>query len=277
MADTVNNLTISFLDAAFDGVAASEITNAVKPNLFVKYFGDYELVYEDLPDPVCGTGGWAPFQNAYYENYFGIWHDGTDMRLETYGKDVIGEVIAAKSYVTPLEQDTEINQESAWVASGEWPNESYLTSATYSQWLGQDKYAGIKLVLGEAVMYGWIHLGVSADGTEITVYEWAFNSKPGETIKAGQKDNTGINTQTIYQMAVYPNPCKNNLTLFAEGLSGNTTLKVMDLLGKTCINQSVDFDTMNQSVLDMTDFPAGIYILQLTNQQRTITQKVIKE
>jgi hypothetical protein len=199
------------------------------------------------------------------------------MRLETYGKDVIGEVIAAKSYVTPLEQDTEINQESAWVASGEWPNESYLTSATYSQWLGQDKYAGIKLVLGEAVMYGWIHLGVSADGTEIIVYEWAFNSKPGETIKAGQKDNTGINTQTIYQMAVYPNPCKNNLTLFAEGLSGNTTLKVMDLLGKTCINQSVDFDTMNQSVLDMTDFPAGIYILQLTNQQRTITQKVIKE
>jgi len=61
VADTVNNLTITFLDAAFDGIPAAEVINSSKSNLFVKYFGDYNFVFEDLPDPVCGSGGWVPF------------------------------------------------------------------------------------------------------------------------------------------------------------------------------------------------------------------------
>lgn len=276
-ADTVNNLTVNFLDAAFDGVPAGEVTNASNPHLFVKYFGEYALYYEDLPDPVCETGGWVPFENSYFENYFGIWHDGTDMRLETYGKDVIGEEIAAKSYVTPLDVDAPINEESAWVASGMWPNESYLTSATYTNWLGQDKYAGLKLVLGDAVMYGWVHLGVSADGMAITAYEWAFNSKPGEQIKAGQKDDTGIfDGANTLSLSVYPNPCADmlNITLGDQISHGQVT--VTDLLGQTVVDAvevSADQEILQ---LDVSKLPAGIYIVNLSSEETHYVQKIVK-
>ncbi len=277
LADTVNNLTVTFLDAAFDGVPASEITNANNPQLFVKYFGEYALYYEDLPDPVCEVSGWVPIENPYFENYFGIWHDGTDMRLETYGKDVIGEVSGTKSFVTPLDVDTPINEQSAWVASGAWPNESYLTSISYTNWLGQDKYAGLQLVLGDAVMYGWVHLGVSADGTAITVYEWAFNSKPGEQIKAGQKDNTGIFEGTdALSLSVYPNPCADMLNIrIGEQMTGGKVM-VTDLLGQTVVDATNIPSDQKTMQLDISQLPAGIYIVDLSSNETHYVQKIIK-
>lgn len=277
VSDTVNNLTVNFLDEAFDGVPAADVINASKADLFVKYFGEYEIVYEDLPDPVCGTGGWVPFQSAYYENYFGIWHDGTDMRLETYGKDVVGEMIGDMSYVTPLDTDTPINGESAWVPSAVWPNEAYLTSATYTNWMGQDKYAGIKLVLGEAEMYGWVHLGVSGDGTEITVFDWAFNTNPNTQIKAGQQDNTAVVSNPAEQFRVYPNPCAGYLEIFTEEQAGTMSIELMDLLGKVHQKQIVNLSGQQKINLDMSTHSAGIYIVRVSCGEIVYTRKIIKQ
>lgn len=277
LADTVNNLTVTFMDAAFDGTPTAEITNASNPYLFVKYFGEYGLYYEDMPDPVCETGGWVPIENSYFENFFGIWNDGTDMRLETYGKDVIGEVTGANSYVTPLDIDTPINEESAWVASGEWPDESYLTYVSYSNWLGQDKYAGLKLVLGDAVMYGWVHLGVSADGSAVTVYEWAFNSKPGEQILAGQKDDTGIfDDANTSSLPVYPNPCADILNIRVNKQMNGAKVMVSDLLGQTVIDAVTIPANQEMLHLNVSKLPAGIYIVDFSNSQTHYVQKIIK-
>ena len=277
VADTVNNLTINFLDAAFDGIAASEIDNANKTDIFVKFFGEYGIIYEDLPDMVCETGGWVPFESAYFENYFGIWHDGTDFRLETYGKDVIGVVTGANSFVTPLDFDVMVNAESDWVASGAWPNESYLTTMTYNNWYGVEKYAGLKLTLGDAVMYGWVRLGVSADGLAVTVFDWAFNTKPDENIKTGQVDATGITASAVKSLKAYPNPCANQLLISTGDMSGIISMTLMDVLGNVYLTKDITVNPSGQIEVDMSALPSGLFIVNMKCGTGNFISRVIKK
>lgn len=277
VADTVNNMTINFTDAAFDGIAAGEIDNSNKADIFVKFFGEYEIIYEDLPDMVCESGGWVPFESAYFENFFGIWHDGTDFRLETYGKDVIGVITGANSFVTPLDLDVTINAESDWVASGAWPNESYLTMMTYDNWYGVEKYAGLKLILGDAVMYGWVRLGVSEDGSTITVYDWAFNTKPDEDIRTGQLDNTGISTSSVKSLKAYPNPCENHLLISTGEMSGNVSMTLMDILGNVYLSKDLNVNPSGQVEIDMSSMPSGFYIVNMKCGTGTYISRIIKE
>jgi hypothetical protein len=277
VSDTVNNLTIHFLDLAFDGVPVTDITNSTNDELFVKYFGLPELIYEDLADEVCGFGGWVPFQSDYFENYFGIWHDGTDMRLETYGKDVVGTEVSGKSYVSPLNFNDVVGDESTWVTSGEWPNESYLTYSSYTDWHGQDKYAGIKLTFGEAIMYGWVRLEVSSDGSEVTPTEWAFNSTLNGDIHAGQIDNTGTVSFLRKPLYVYPNPCNNELIISLQEFSDEADLRVIDQMGRIVKTQHIKLNGKDNIKLDVSGLTTGILLIQLKIGDAYYTQKVIKE
>jgi hypothetical protein len=276
-SDTVNNLTVNFLDAAFNGTPASEITKASNPELFVKFFNPYQIVYEDLTDVVCGSGGWAPFESAYFENWFGIWHDGTDMRLETYGQDVIGNIVSGKSYVTPLDFDTPIDSLSDWVTTGAWPNEPYINSASYTVWNGKNKYAGIKLLVDGAELYGWANIEVSADGKTVTVHEWAFNSKPKGSIKAGEKLITSVSDATKNTIGVYPNPFNDYFQVIpGKSMNADATVQIVDLCGKVVYNEKISIKGQTEFTVQPKSLKRGVYFLTVLSQGELYTQKIIR-
>ncbi|MBO7623802.1 MAG: T9SS type A sorting domain-containing protein, partial [Bacteroidales bacterium] len=60
-------------------------------------------------------------------------------------------------------------------------------------------------------------------------------------------------------------------TLFVKTNAPVQKLEMMDLLGKTMmVEESVES-------VDMSQFRAGIYLIRITTDQGTVTQKVIKQ
>lgn len=278
-ADSRYDLTINFLDAAFAGAQASAVIDAAKNDLTVKFFDPYKIVYEDPDDLVCGVNGWAPFANYYYGNEFGLWHDGTDMRLETYAKSVIGTKNLGKTLITPLEDGTLINSESAWATTGNWPDEPYINTATYTDWNGKHRYAGIQLVVDDAILYGWLNLEVSSDGKTVTLRDWAFNTMPQGPIRAGEK-SSGIPNSTIQaiELNISPNPFTSNLVIsFSQSLKDAASLEILDIAGRVMHQEILKIDGNTRMSVNAENLSPGIYFLKIRSKELNATRKIIKD
>ena len=67
--------------------------------------------------------------------------------------------------------------------SGLYYNQNY----TVGQFFGQDKYVGLRIPVAGNLHYAWLRLSLSADGTAVTVKEYAFRETPNTPINAGDK------------------------------------------------------------------------------------------
>ncbi len=279
MSDAITNLTISFMDAAFNGVPAAEVIASVNAEIAIKFFDPYQIIYEDLADLVCTSGGWAPFENLYFGNSFGLWHDGTDMRIETYGKSIIGTSVAGRSYFTPIDEGTVIDGSSAWVNTGNWPDEPFINTATFTTWNGKHKYAGIQLVVGDAVLFGWINLEVSADGKTMTIFDWAFNTQPNGPIKAGQMTSgSHVSEFGLNWMTVYPNPVRSQLMIsVSHPLTVSANLDILDISGKRVHQEKIFPDGSMSYQINTQELQPGIYLIRVNSTEINFTGKIIRE
>jgi hypothetical protein len=279
MSDAVSNLTLSFLDAAFNGVPAADIIASSREDLAIKFFDPYQIVYDNLEDLVCGVNGWAPFSNDYFENTFGLWHDGTDMRIETYGKSIVGTSLLGKSYFTPIDEGALIDASSTWVTTGNWPDEPYLTTAAYTTWNGKHKYAGIQLTVGDATLYGWLNLEVSSDGKTVTLLDWAFNTQPNGAIRAGQMVS-GIPTTGLekIEMRLFPNPVQSSLMIsLTNPLKVAADLQIIDVAGKVVYQDKLFPDGSMKYLVGTGNLGRGVYFVRVNSSEVSFTQKLIRE
>ncbi len=81
--------------------------------------------------------------------------------------------------------------------------------------------------------------------------------------------NVSVKEAKEVQLSVYPNPVQNILSVKTN--ANVLKLEMMDLLGKTLMVQE------ETESLDMSQFRAGIYLIRITTDQGTVTQKVIKQ
>ncbi len=80
-----------------------------------------------------------------------------------------------------------------------------------------------------------------------------------------------IDKPSIEQVRVYPNPVKNQLYIILNN-SVTTTIEIYDVLGKKVLTQ-----TIQQSESITTDsLKTGIYILKITQADKSVTKKLIK-
>ncbi|MDR0969656.1 MAG: T9SS type A sorting domain-containing protein [Lentimicrobiaceae bacterium] len=79
--------------------------------------------------------------------------------------------------------------------------------------------------------------------------------------------------KTKFNLNFYPNPARDNLTIYSTEIKENTTVSVYDLLGKKL------FETMMRNenqVVDISMLQAGIYMLKAQTSNQTFTSKFIK-
>ena len=74
-------------------------------------------------------------------------------------------------------------------------------------------------------------------------------------------------SQVIYECSIFPNPTKREIT-FSQAIE---KVEVIDLIGKTI------FTFTNVKTINIESLPRGAYYLRLTNDEKTIMQKVIKQ
>lgn len=75
-------------------------------------------------------------------------------------------------------------------------------------------------------------------------------------------------------MEALPNPAINELTVSLSQVVEDATLTIIDLTGKRLQTQSLSGDNAQ---LDVSNLPAGMYIINVTNGDASLTQRFIKK
>jgi hypothetical protein len=90
-----------------------------------------------------------------------------------------------------------------------------------------------------------------------------------EGIVVSKVEETGIYLDYFKNLAVYPNPAANQLTIRYEKLvKGRVVAELLDLTGQTMLRVPVATGQQQQQTeLDLTDIREGVYILRFVDQQ----------
>lgn len=81
--------------------------------------------------------------------------------------------------------------------------------------------------------------------------------------------------QLFDDINIYPNPTNNQITVdLGTAPSKNTTLEVMDLVGKVLHNQIL---TTTKTTINLSNYSQGVYLVKITNDRGNKVYKVIKE
>ena len=78
------------------------------------------------------------------------------------------------------------------------------------------------------------------------------------------------NESELSRIKIYPNPAKNHVTI--ENISG-TKILVKDMTGKIITEIKADNNT---ETIDISAYPAGVYLLNIVSKTESITRKLIK-
>ena len=87
---------------------------------------------------------------------------------------------------------------------------------------------------------------------------------------AGLQNHDVIENESI-TIALYPNPAKESVTILADDEIQQVT--VMNLIGQSLAHNVVREN--NKYVLDINQFPSGIYLLKISTKRGTATQRLI--
>ncbi|WP_324680705.1 DUF4979 domain-containing protein [Hymenobacter sp. GOD-10R] len=82
-------------------------------------------------------------------------------------------------------------------------------------------------------------------------------------------------TKDAASLLVYPNPSAGKFWVsLQEKLQEGATLSVYSLVGSKVLSQRL---TANAQTIDLSQVPAGVYLLRLTNGQQTLTRKIVRQ
>jgi hypothetical protein len=79
-----------------------------------------------------------------------------------------------------------------------------------------------------------------------------------------------VSGKAITEIKLYPNPTTSILNV--SSVSENATFKVYNLLGQTVMNGRISNNSINVS-----NFTAGVYIIEVTDKEVTSTNRFIKQ
>jgi hypothetical protein len=95
--------------------------------------------------------------------------------------------------------------------------------------------------------------------------------------RVGQSATNVINTNVDMIVLVYPNPSSGVFTIdMKNNLTGSAIIKVYNMVGEEVKNINCN-GCNNRTTLDLSKQAQGVYYLQISNKDQTITKKIIIE
>lgn len=81
-----------------------------------------------------------------------------------------------------------------------------------------------------------------------------------------------VTDHQIDGLKLYPNPASNNNNLYITSTSGaDKSIEIYDMLGKLIQNNKAD----NNNPIDLSNLNTGVYLVKITEEGKTATQKLI--
>lgn len=90
-----------------------------------------------------------------------------------------------------------------------------------------------------------------------------------------QINAVGVSETREEAVGIYPNPAKDNITVFGTGRDEKTKVIIRDLAGREILSEEIIFQTTNRS-FNISRIPPGTYILIVKSPHSTTSFKLIK-
>lgn len=190
--------------------------------------------------------------------------------LEGTGEDLITSRIQFHFDNTIVVVDNTDTEPNFVETTGTWTADTW-----HSVTINYDFTAGTIVYLLDGVV---IHEGEVFGGTTITNLFINHDNWPGSTaffdnISVDETEVAGTEGFANNVFSVFPNPAKDVINIAnIEGLNG---VKIVDLNGRTV--KSVNFSSASEAAVNVSDLTAGVYMMNITTEKGTSTQKIVKQ
>lgn len=183
---------------------------------------------------------------------------------------IAGETPSGYNYALALNMNDMIDNTLNWIAATNTMAYNVNSANPYNEnWNGvTDRYLALRFNSGGNDYYGWARMDVQAEGDIWTLKDYAYQA--GQTgIEAGA--TASIEEGTMDQYVHFVNQSNNTVMVrFNEAITGANVTVV------SASGQVVQVGTVEGSefVVDMNGLAGGIYMINVTSEQGTITKKM---
>ncbi len=147
---------------------------------------------------------------------------------------------------------------------------SYSGTYANGNFIGNEGFVGLKFDIGGNTHYGWVRVEVTADGSTLSVKDYAYESTANTAILSGNGANGPVGLETTVNNVEIQNfndkikiKLSNELT---NSIASITSITGQEVLSKS-INNSVDF-------IELNDLSSGIYIVSVNTDQGNFNKKI---
>ena len=132
------------------------------------------------------------------------------------------------------------------------------------------KYLGLNIDISGESHLGWISLEVATSNDTIILHDIGYNTSASDGITAGLINLTSVNEISPIVFEIYPNPCKNLISIDWPNSNSSVSYSISDLTGKLMLNGAI---TKN---IDVSILASGTYILTIAKGQNIGRKKFTK-
>ncbi len=259
---------------------------------------DAQIIYTDVnPDQTIGIPGafaldlnndltvdfniTASFRSGTITIGIPVSYTADGVALELFDSN---QAVASSGSLYPyglvIDATTMIDDQSSWMGNTLGEDTMFLAvdglaGGTFpvqlGNWAGeQNKFLGLKIVVGGNTHYGWARLNVAADASSFTIKDYAYQATPATGIEAG--DNGTINVSVEEQMLAgikmrfFDSYLGVNVP---EGLN-NGELTVVNTTGQVIAREGLN-NGSNQ--IQLSEMAQGIYMMSARFDEGIITKK----
>ena len=241
----------------FNGDAAADIAFLVYEGTFSGTFATqgYNIPYNgDYAGGIAGFGTAAPSQNGWMGT-------NSDAPLALANGAAIGSAGAFYGG-----NGTVGNVQGTYLGA---PINAAYGPYSDGYFLGAEGYLGVRFDVAGAVHYGWVRVEMAADGTSMTIKDYAYNATASTNINAGDMGGTPVGINDISNNVIIRNQY-NKLNIELVNIN-NAEISVVNLAGQVVINDQM---TTNVKEINMSDLTTGIYMVNVTSEAGSTTKKI---
>ncbi len=242
-----------------------------------------QIIYTDIADTVVDDALFSFDLDGDMVNDFTVLNTGAinvAIPGSTYpgaynGNGIIGSSSYGGNYLYPFALSSGNNISAGgtmWNTQSDFQTMNW-NSCNYvnSNWCGGivDGYLGLQFDIGGNTHYGWVRIDMPADGTTMTVKDFAYNSTAGASILAGQQ-TLSIAEQSLNDIRVIG----LNKSIGLYNLPEQVNFNIYDVTGKSVLQGDVH---QRDYVIEAGSLSNGIYIVEVINPNTnaTVRKKVV--
>jgi hypothetical protein len=138
------------------------------------------------------------------------------------------------------------------------------------EFIGKQKYIGVKFMIGTDTHYGWVLVNCSANFETVTILGFAYEETPDEPIMAGDMGSAGV--VSVNEIKKKTNVYTYNQKIYVQSETP-LQLEVYNILG----SKVGHFSVVNGSIVDVSNLKSGVYVLSYGIGANKSTRKFVIE